>query len=133
LKAESAESAQRQAASEAELLYRAGRLLGSTLDTETIYATLRELVAEIMDCDGFFISLFNKQDQMIRCAYAWVEGQPIDPSGLPPVPLAPEGKGMQRQVIRTGQPLIITDMDVQIRQSHTSFHVNPDGSYDKKQ
>ena len=118
------------AAAEAALLHRAGRLLGSTLDTQQVYSTLRELVAEIMDCDGLFVSTFDSQTQMIQCAYAWVEGQPIDPSSLPEVPLAPEGKGVQSQVIRSGEPLLISDMDDRLKLSHTSFHVNRDGSYD---
>ncbi len=131
-KAEASESAQQDAATEAQLLHRAGRLLGSTLDTQQVYSTLRELVAEIMDCDGLFVSTFDSEAQMIQCAYAWVEGQPIDPARLPAVPLAPEGKGVQSQVIRTGEPLLISDMDDRMKLSHTSFHVNPDGSYDKK-
>ena len=131
-KAEAAESALREASAEAALLHRAGRLLGSTLDTQQVYSTLRELVAEIMDCDGLFVSTFDSDAQMIQCAFAWVEGQPIDPAGLPAVPLAPEGKGVQSQVIRTGEPLLISDMDDRMKLSHTSFHVNPDGSYDKK-
>src|SRR5437762_8909047 len=45
-RAEAAEHAQGRAASEAELLYRAGQMLGRTLDTQQIYATLRDLVAE---------------------------------------------------------------------------------------
>ena len=128
---ERAESSLSAAAAEAALLYRAGKLLGSTLDTRRIYTTLRELVAEIMDCDGFFISSYGAEDQLIRCAYAWVEGQPVDPSAMPAVPLAPEGKGMQSQVIRTGKPMVILDMEELFAQSHTLFHINPDGSFDR--
>src|SRR5439155_14366029 len=85
-----------------------------------------------MDCDGFFVSTYSDSDQMIRCAYAWVEGQPVDPATLPMVPLAPEGKGIQSSVIRSGEPLIIADMSERIKLSHTSYHVNPDGSYGDK-
>src|SRR5439155_26601505 len=109
-------------------LYDAGRLLGRTLDLDTIYDTFRELVARAMDCDGLLVSSYTAADHLIRCAYAWVEGERVDPARFPPLPLAPEGHGMQSEVIRTGKPILIRDAVERSKTCQTLYHVDPDGT-----
>jgi PAS domain S-box-containing protein len=127
-----AETALHKRAEELAALYEAGRLLGSTLDPEHIYDTVRELVAGMMECDSLLVSSYDPSDKMIRCAYAWVEGERLDASTLPPIPLAPEGKGMQSTVIRTGEPLFIGDMIEGTKRLQTRYYVDPDGTVGDK-
>ncbi len=115
-------------ADELQLLYEAGRQLGHTLDPLRIYDTARTLLAQVMDCDALLVSTYDSDAQTIRCAYACVEGQRPDPAGFPTIPLAPEGKGIQSEVIRTGEPLIIDDVEEQKSRFTTRYHVDPDGA-----
>lgn len=115
-------------AAENRLLYEAGRLLGSTLDIDRVYAVLRDLIAQEMDCDGLLVSSFDPVKSLIRCAYAWIEGQPVDAAGFPAIPLAPEGRGMQSVVIRSGKPLRVDDVEAWQQKMNTVYHVDADGT-----
>jgi PAS domain S-box-containing protein/putative nucleotidyltransferase with HDIG domain len=74
------------------------------------HAVLRALYAEIrmlVDAGGFFLSWYQKDTGLITTLYAVDGGMERDVSALPPVPLAPEGRGMESQVLRTGEPLSV--------------------------
>jgi PAS domain S-box-containing protein len=114
----------------ARLLIQAAELLGSTLDPDRIYAHLRELISQSMVCDSLTVSIFDADEQAIRCTYAWLEGETIDASTLPSIPLAPEGKGMQSAVIRSGEPLLVNDFEEAARNSVTVYHVDTGGKID---
>src|SRR2546429_1660805 len=113
---EIAETLRRQA-EEIRLLTEAGRLLGSTLDPERIYDAMHSLVTGVMDCISLIVSTYDPETSQIRCAFAWIEGRRMDAAQFPPVPLAPEGSGMQSAVIRTGEPLSIPDVDERLKTS----------------
>jgi PAS domain S-box-containing protein len=113
-------------------LHDAGRLLGRTLDLDSVYDTLRELVAEAMSCDSLVVSSFNASDSIIRCSYAYVEGNKLDPVSFPPVPLAPDGKGMQSLVIRSGEPLMVSDVEAQKKQMTAVYHIDKESRVSEK-
>lgn len=119
-----AESARR----EADMLRQAAGLLASTLDLTAIYDTLRRLIVEQMPCDSLIVSSFDAETRLIRCSYAWVEGCPLDPAGFPTVPLAPEGSGMQSQVIHSRAGMILNDIPTQSGKRKTLYVVDPDGT-----
>ncbi|HZT41245.1 MAG TPA: GAF domain-containing protein [Chthonomonadaceae bacterium] len=123
-----AEEALQEQAAEIQLLYEAGRLLGSTLDPNQIYDGLRRLIARQMDCDSLLVSSFDAQTQLIRCAYAYVEGEYVDVSAFPPVPLAPMGRGMQSEVIHTGEPLLVPDLDERQKKMTVVYHIDSKGT-----
>lgn len=123
-----AEEAIRRRSEELALLYEAGRLLGQTLDLDRVYDTLRELVSRVMACDSLLVSLFDAEEGLIRCAYAWNDGRLMDASRLPPLPLAPEGQGIQSAIIRTGEPVLIEDHATQRPKHRTLFYANSDGT-----
>jgi PAS domain S-box-containing protein len=63
------------------------------------------------DVAAVFISGFDAEREMIRAVRAIQDGELVNVSELPEIPLAPEGQGTQSKVIRTHQPLIIdTDL-----------------------
>jgi two-component sensor histidine kinase len=113
---------------EVNLLVEAGQLLGGTLDPDQIYSSLRGLVARVMDCDGLLVSSFREEDGMLRCVYAWVEGQPLDTSVFPPIQLTPESSGMQTTVLRTRRPLRVPDVEEREKQNSVLYHVDADGT-----
>jgi PAS domain S-box-containing protein len=123
-----AEELRIRAAEEVRLLYEAGRALGRSLDPHVIYNTMQGLVSSVMDCNGLLVSSFSEEDDLIRCSYAWVEGEKLDPSSLPPIPLNRNGQGMQSQVIMTGEPLIFLDVEKRVEKKEgTYYHVTADG------
>lgn len=70
------------------------------------------------DVAAVFISVFDAEREMIRAVRAIQDGEFVDVSELPEIPLAPEGRGTQSKVIRTQQPLIIdTDLKKKFYQS----------------
>ncbi len=118
---------------ELRTLNEAARVLGSTLDLPTIYDHLRDSVASVLDCDNMLVSSFDQQTEMVTCSYAWMDGSRTDASIYPPVKLAPEGRGMQSTVIRTGEPLLVDDAIEGRKKCVTSVIVDPDGTVREEQ
>jgi PAS domain-containing protein len=94
-----AEEKSRKHAQEIEILYDASRQISSTLDLKEIHSILNRFITSLMPCDSLFISTYNPQDQMIRCSYAWLEGQVCDSNQLPAIPLEDEGRGTQQNIM----------------------------------
>ena len=117
----------RHQAEELSLVYEAGRLLGSTLDLDVVYRTLQRLVARTMDCDRLLVSRFDSTDSTIRCAYAWINGKPVDVDHFPAIALAPADRGLQSRVIRAGEPILINDFPAHARQHNTLYYTNAEG------
>jgi PAS domain S-box-containing protein len=99
----------RRKAETAQLLLDAARYLGETLEIERVYDRFHELLADAIQHDGVVVSSFDERESLIRCEYAWVEGEHVDPATLPELKLSTAG-GMQSEVIRTGRPLLENDV-----------------------
>jgi putative nucleotidyltransferase with HDIG domain len=88
-----------------------GKELAEILDPNQIYERLASSVQQILpDISAVYIALFDKTNQMIRAAYGVEDGHVVDVNLLESFPLAPAGKGVQSQVIRTRAPLITNDL-----------------------
>jgi PAS domain S-box-containing protein len=115
----------------AELLLGAARELGEDLEPERVYERFRELLVGVIPYDGLVISSYDSTEGLIRCDYVWNEGNVIDPSSLPPLPLNPEG-GMQSRVIVTGKPFLFTDVPHEVRRrGGTYYNVDRQGKMEK--
>jgi PAS domain S-box-containing protein len=91
---------------------RLGRLLAESTDLSTIYSRLAEgIYALLPDVCGLFISMFNVESNLIRCAYGHIDGMELDVSQLMPIPYAPAGGGKQSRVVDTHQPLIVNALE----------------------
>jgi two-component system phosphate regulon sensor histidine kinase PhoR len=116
----------------AELLLNAARHLGETLEPERVYDRFHELLADVVQHDGVVVSSYDERDGLIRCDYAWVEGNRLDPSTLPPLPLNREGGGMQSRVIVRGESLLVNDVAERVRQPEgTYYNVDREGTIRK--
>ena len=129
-------TARRQAESERErllerqiVLNRVTLALGNLMDLQAILRTLYAEVRTLVDADGFFVSRYHKDTGLITALFAIDDGVERDVSTFPPLPLAPEGKGMQSQVLRTGRPLSVPDWLEGERQMQTVYHIAPDGTF----
>jgi signal transduction histidine kinase len=119
-----------QSAARLELLLEAARYLGETLEPGRVYDRFHELLADSIPHDGVVVSSYDESDSVIRCEYAWVEGNRLDPSLLPPLPYNPTG-GMQSRVIATGDPLLANDVVERVKGGGTFYNVERDGSVRK--
>ncbi len=113
---------------ELALLYEAAGLLGRTLDPAVIYSTLQGMVARLMDCASLLVSIYTPEDGLIRCVYAHTDGAALDTAAFPPLPLEPEGRGMQSRVIRSGLPLIVADAVAAEATQSSRFYAQADGT-----
>jgi len=118
-----AEAELRKRNKELQLLYEAGRQLGRSLDLQEVYDTLYQLICCAMDCDGIYISSYDAQSKLIRCVYARHGTKRIDHSRFPPIPLEPEGHGIQSEVIRSGRPLLVRDFQARMKKTQTRYYV----------
>jgi two-component system phosphate regulon sensor histidine kinase PhoR len=121
-----------QKAELAELLLHAARQLGETLEPERVYERFHELLTDVVQHDGLIVSSYDDRDDLIRAEYVWTEGEVLDASTLPPVPLNRGGGGMQSRVIVSGEPLLFND--VAERVTHPDgvyYNVDRDGTIEK--
>ena len=119
-----------RATSRVELLLEAARYLGETLEPGRVYDRFHELLADSVHHDGVVVSDYDPGDGLIRCEYAWVDGNHVDPETLPPVPFNPKG-GMQSRVIASGEPLLLNDVREQVKSGGTFYDVERDGTMRK--
>ena len=113
----------------AELLLNAARQLGETLEPERVYERFHELLATHVPHDGLVVSSYDERDDLIRCDYAWVEGNVLDATALPPLPLNRTGGGMQSRAIVSGEPILFNDVAERVQQVEgVYFNVDREGT-----
>src|SRR2546430_12178570 len=104
------------------LLLDAARRLGESLEPERVYDTFHDLLADVIPHDGVVVSSYEEGDGLIRCEYAWVEGNRLDPAIFPALPLNREGGGMQSRVIVSGEPLLVGDVADRVRHAEGTYY-----------
>ena len=116
----------------AELLLGAARQLGETLEPERVYERFDELLTDVVQHDGVVVSSYDERDDLIRCEYAWVEGNVVDPSTLPPLALNRSGGGMQSRVIVSGESSLYNDVVERVRSVEgVYYNVDREGTIQK--
>ncbi|HEV2762123.1 MAG TPA: ATP-binding protein, partial [Pyrinomonadaceae bacterium] len=109
---ETLREAERRALSEYEALL--GRLvplaqaLGTARDLRTIYRALLDFARASMPCVGFFIGLYDPEQDARVAAFAWGDGEEADVSQLPPMPVT---DGPNSRAIRTGHTVFTDDYE----------------------
>jgi signal transduction histidine kinase len=116
----------------AQLLLRAARTLGETVEPDRVYDRFHDLLAEFVVLDGVLVSSYDESDGLMRCEYAWSDGNRLDVSVFPPVALNREGGGMQSKVIISGEPLLFNDVAEVVRDpGGTYYDVDREGNVRK--
>jgi signal transduction histidine kinase len=109
-------------AEKAELLLAAARYLNETLELERVYDRFHELLSDAVPHGGVIVSSFDPETELISCDYAWVDGEKLDPTILPPLPVNREGGGMQSRVIVSGEPLLVNDVPERVKDPAGVFY-----------
>jgi PAS domain S-box-containing protein len=116
----------------ATLLLDAARRLGESLEPERVYERFHELLGGVVPHDGIVVSSYDEREGLIRCEYAWVEGNVVDPSTLPPLPLNRGGGGMQSRVIVSGEPYLFNDVADRVQNVQGEYYnVDREGTVEK--
>ena len=104
-------AAERRALREYEtLLHRLSHLaesLGTARDHLTIFRDLRDFAVVSVPSVGIFISLYDEARAVRLAKYAWGDGEEVDVSSLPPMPISSQGPNSQ--AVRTRQIVITND------------------------
>ena len=80
---------------------------GTARDLAVIFGGLKEFALLSVPCDGLFVSLYDPtRDVRIAC-YGWGDGEEIDTSALPPMPV--NFTGPNSRAVRTNQVIITND------------------------
>jgi PAS domain S-box-containing protein/putative nucleotidyltransferase with HDIG domain len=101
--------------------------LGALTEVPAILRVLREEVCTLLDADAFFVSRYHKEERLITALFAVDEGKERDVSTFPPVPLAPEGGGMQSHVLRTGKSLNVPSLAEHAHRLTTAYNITSAG------
>ena len=112
-----------------EQLHLAGKKLGQSLVLQNVYHNLHEIISQAMPCDGMIVSSFERSTKMLTCKAMFHEGQQVDASNFPRIPLEPKGKGTQSQVVQSGEALYLADYRAHQQHSKSSYYVNKDGIF----
>ena len=81
--------------------------LGTARDHLTIFRDLRDFAVVSVPCIGIFISLYDEARDVRLAQYAWGDGEEVDVSRLPPMPISAQGPNSQ--AVRTRQVVITND------------------------
>ncbi len=115
----------------AELLLHVARELGESLDPERVYDRFHELLSDVIPHDGVVVSSLDETDETVHCDYAWADGERLDASIFPPLPVNRRGGGMQSRVIVSGEPLLVNDVREQVKKDGTYYQVDAEGELRK--
>ncbi len=90
-----------------EKLARLAQTLGTARDLNVIFEGLKQFTLLAVPCDGLFVALYDPlRDVRIAC-YGWGDGEEIDTSELPPMPV--NFSGPNSRAVRTNQVVITND------------------------
>ncbi|HET7771926.1 MAG TPA: ATP-binding protein [Chloroflexota bacterium] len=100
--------------------------LGTARDQVEVLRALRDIVMDATPSNSLFVSLYDAPKQRRICAYAWSEGEEVDVSELPPMPMtdSPHSRAVETnevivcddfQAAIAGQPRVDIGMEVDPR------------------
>jgi len=97
--------------------------LGTARELTAVFRGLREFTNVSVPCNGFFVSLYNPVRDVRTACYGWADGQELDVSELPPMPVTTLGPNSR--VVRTGE-VVITNDYMRVQRAHPGIVVGPD-------
>jgi signal transduction histidine kinase len=76
------------------------------------------------------VSSYDERDGLIRAEYCWTDGNRLDVTTFPALPLNREGGGMQSRVIVSGEPIVFNDVAEVVKQpGGTYYDVDREGTF----
>jgi PAS domain S-box-containing protein len=106
-----------------EKVAKLAQTLGTARDLKAIFCGLKEFTLLAVPCDGLFVSLYDPVRDVRTAVYGWGDGEEIDTSALPPMPV--NFTGPNSRAVRTNQ-VIITNDYMNETLGHPAVLVGPD-------
>jgi PAS domain S-box-containing protein len=106
-----------------EKVAKLAQTLGTARDLGVIFWGLKEFTLLSVPCDGLFVSLYDPLRDVRTACYGWGDGEEIDTSGLPPMPV--NFTGPNSRAVRTNQVIITNDYMAETL-GHPAVLVGPD-------
>jgi len=106
-----------------EKVAKLAQTLGTARDLEVIFWGLKDFTLLSVPCDGLFVSLYDPIRDVRTACYGWGDGEEIDTSELPPMPV--NFTGPNSRAVRTNQ-VIITNDYMKETLGHPAVLVGPD-------
>ena len=100
--------------------------LGTARELSAVFRGLREFTNASVPCNGFFVSLYDPVRDVRTACYGWADGQEVDVSELPPMPVTTLGPNSR--AVRTGE-VVITNDYMRKQQDHPGVIVGPDNGF----
>ena len=95
--------------------------LGTARELNEIFRALREFTNVSIPCNGFFVSLYDPVRDVRTACYGWADGEELDVSELPPMPVTTTGPNSR--AVRFGEVVITNDY---MRNQSKGVIVGPD-------
>ena len=99
------------------------QVLGTARELNAIFRGLRQFTNASVPCNGFFVSLYDPLRDVRTACYGWADGQELDVSELPPMPV--NTLGPNSRAVRTGEVVITSDY-MKSQRGHPGVIVGPD-------
>ncbi|MEP6742963.1 MAG: ATP-binding protein [bacterium] len=96
---------------------------GTARDLPAIFRVLKEFTMVSVPCQGLFVSLYDPVRDARTACYGWADGEEVDTSQLPPMPVT--SSGPNSRAVRTNQVVITSDYMNETR-GHPAVLVGPD-------
>jgi len=96
--------------------------LGTARDLVAIFRALRDFAIASVPCIGVFVSLYDAERKQRTAAYAWGDGEEVEVSKLPTMPITADGPNSC--AITTGK-IVITDNYMEKMKGHSVVSVGP--------
>jgi signal transduction histidine kinase/DNA-binding response OmpR family regulator len=112
---------------EITLLYKTSQKISESLNLDKVYLTFYKSVRQIIHFDNMFIASYDKVSQLIKAEFAIMEGKRVEVDAFPPLPLEPEGQGIQSPVIRSGKARLINDYDKALKKTNSNYYIDEEG------
>jgi len=114
---------------ELRLLYETSKFFSTTLDINELYDKLFDVLRNIVDMQDMFVARYDEPNRKIKYIYlrSVLEEKNIDVSGIPEIPLAPEGKGILSEAIRKNDTVVVDDYQKRLQNSSVKYHVTNEG------
>ena len=97
--------------------------LGTARELHAIFQALRHFTNVSVPCNGFFVSLYDPVRDVRTCCYGWADGEELDVTALPPMPVTAHGPNSR--AVRTRE-VIITNDYMRATQASPGVIVGPD-------
>lgn len=102
-------------------------VLGETQDIKVVYRIIYTYSKRIVNAESFIVSSYDSKKKIFTAKFGIAEGNEMDVSKFPSIPLEEKGKGTQSRVIHTGEIYYPEDLEKDLSKVKTRYTFNEKG------